>query len=421
MDVGAILDRAAFGTGDPALDPPEVRAKLQERLRVVPQENPDAENPAEPTGRPGSGYTPRLYSSAEFFSAQFPREFLVRGVLADGQAGVMGGPKKALKSGISIDLAVSLDTATPFLGFDRFAVPRRINVLLLNGESGNATIQETGARIARARGIDPCTLGITWGADLPQLANAEHLQDLADIITARGIKVVMVDPAYLCLMTGTRAEGAQAGNLFDMGAIYSQFARFMIEAGATPILTAHAKKGRGFDPLDLDDLTYAGIAEFARQWILISRREAYEGDGAHRLWLNVGGSAGHSFLGHLDVEEGIVGEHFEGRVWNVAVEGFQEAKREQKAGRDQAKAEERQADESHVMRIIDGLSGAGESATLSRVRNGSELSRSRTDSALERLRQQRLIEQYTATVTKGKNATQDAAAYRRKGSACYSV
>ena len=34
-------------------------------------------------------------------------------------------------------------------------------------------------------------------------------------------------------------------------------------------------------------MTYAGAAEFARQWILLSRREEYKSDGIHKLWLNI--------------------------------------------------------------------------------------------------------------------------------------
>ena len=359
-------------------------------------------------------YSPRLFTSEEFFAAEFPREFLVRNVLVKGEPAVLGGVKKTLKSAVGTALAIALDTATPFLGYERFAVPRRANVMLLNGESGNATVQETAARIARANGIDPRSLRIVWGADLPQLANVEHLRDLADVIRARHIEVLIVDPAYLCLLSGVPANGAQASNLFDMGPIYLQFARFCLEAGATPILAIHAKKGRGNEPLDLDDLTFAGVAEFARQWLLLSRRKDYEGDGLHQLWLNIGGSSGHSFVGHLDINEGVIDEEFGGRTWAAAVESCREAARVEKADRDSAKLEQRQADDRAVMVLIDRLAADSEVATLNRIRNGSGLSRARTDAALERLRLERVIEPYRATVPKGNNATQEAEGYRRK-------
>ena len=224
---------------------------------------PSTKGSTRPPQGADAGFSPRLYTSAEFFAASFDRQFLVRGVLVNRQPAVIGGGKKMLKSGVGIDLAISLDTATPFLGCDRFAVPRRANVLLLNGESGEATLQETARRIARCRGIEVNTLGITWGTDLPQLANLQHLADLSEIIRERSIEVAMIDPAYLCLLSGVGKDGPQASSLFDMGEHYSLFAKACLTAGATPILFMHAKKARTSEPLDLDDLAYAGIAEFA--------------------------------------------------------------------------------------------------------------------------------------------------------------
>jgi hypothetical protein len=75
-------------------------------------------------------------------------------------------------------------------------------------------------------------------------------------------------------------------------------------------------------------MSWAGFAEFARQWLLIGRREDYvPGTGEHRLWLSVGGSAGHSGLWAVDVDEGVSPRH-----WNVELSTPDEARREKKAG-----------------------------------------------------------------------------------------
>ncbi len=375
----------------------------------------EGEPPPEPPGTEPS-YRPKLYTSAEFFQEDFRQEFLVRGAIIKNQPGVVGGGKKMLKSTNGIDLAVSLATGTNFLSYERFTVPKPVKVLLLNGESGDMTVQSTARRIAKARGIDnPGELNIVWGSQLPQLANAIHLQDLGNLLKTHAIEVLLVDPSYLCILSGAGPDGPQASNVFEMGVIYSQFAKCCLDVGTTPLLFAHTKKDRTKEPPDLDDLAFAGIAEFVRQWILISRREVYEGDGIHKLWLSVGGSAGHSMLAHLDVDEGVMDDDFQGRKWEVTVTPYHQAKRDRKAGKDQAKAVQDSQDEMAVAGLIDNLTAQGEVATLNRVRNGSNISRDRTDKALERMRQQKLFEEFPTSVVSGRGKEQDALAYRRKG------
>src|SRR5262249_34682913 len=137
---------------------------------------------------------------------------------------------------------------------------------------------------------------------------------------------VIIDPLYLCLLAGN-VEGRQASNLYDMGPLLLGIAQTCLDAGATPILVHHARKqnqairGREGEPLDLEDLAYSGVAEFARQWLLVARREEFDPEvGEHELWLSVGGSAGHAGLYGLDVREGVLDDAFGGRQWQVIVQ-----------------------------------------------------------------------------------------------------
>jgi len=337
-------------------------------------------NPPKP-----ASYTPKLFTDAEFVAAQFPREWLVKRVLAKGQLAVCGGPKKSLKTSVLVDLVLSLGTGTPFL--DRFDVPKPVRVIMLSGESGEATLQETRNRIARAKGIASNSPNIFWGAELPQLSNALHLVDLAALLKHHQVEVAVFDPLYLCLLSGADPDKAEASNYYQMGPLFQRISKTCLEVGCTPILAPHAKKHQATErPIDLDDLAFAGVAEFARQWILLNRREEYRGDGKHSLHLSIGGSAGQSFFGRLGIEEGELKEDFSGREWHISIESAIEVKASRQAERDQQQAEQDHADDIEVAGLIDRLSpDPATPPTLNRLNPLTGISRPRTIRALQRL------------------------------------
>jgi hypothetical protein len=156
---------------------------------------------------------------------------------------------------------------------------------------------------------------------------------------------VIIDPLYLSLLAGGDG-GVRAENLYETGPLLLRIAQTCLHAGATPLLLHHTKRGAGRDgqTLDLTDLAFSGVAEFARQWILLSRREPYEpGTGHHDLWLVVGGSVGHGGLYAVGVEEGQLAEDFSGRRWEVNVSTATEARKDVTAGKDEAKRQRAEA------------------------------------------------------------------------------
>jgi replicative DNA helicase len=269
-----------------------------------------------PTDR-GFRFRPR--DSAAFGKELHQLKWLVPQVLVAGQPAVVGGPKKTLKTSVVLDLAISLGSATPFLG--KFAVPKPARVAVLSGESGAATLQETAQRICKAKGISLESCDVLWQPDgLPRLSDPGDREELRRGLAEAGVEVVVIDPLYLCLLGG--GERAAATNLYEVGPLLLRASDACLEAGATPVLVHHAtkaapKKAEGGDPLDLEDLAFAGVGEFARQWMLLSRSSPYRpGTGHHALMLAVGGSAGHSAVYSVTIEEG---GGADGRRWQVRV------------------------------------------------------------------------------------------------------
>lgn len=163
---------------------------------------------------------------------------------------------------------------------------RPVRIGVLNGESGPATVQEALRRICEEKEVSLGAIlhNLFWGFELPRLDDDMDLILFSEQIVAQRLEVVIIDPLYLCLLGS--GGGQNAANLFDVGPLLSAVTRACLNAGATPILVHHATKAAGqiHRPPDLDNLAFAGIQEFARQWILLSRRETYApGNGLHRL------------------------------------------------------------------------------------------------------------------------------------------
>jgi 5S rRNA maturation endonuclease (ribonuclease M5) len=285
----------------------------------------------------------RRITCAELDASDYGIEFLVDRTLVARQPCIIAGSKKTLKTSLIVDLGISIATAGFFLG--KLKVNRAARVAIMSGESGLGTLQETARRVARAAGRELRDIeGLIWSDSLPRFGNPLHTEALRSFLTADEIEVVIVDPAYLCMPT----DGNEA-SLFAMGDMLRGISELCQEIGATLILCHHTKKGvvDPFAPAELEDIAWAGFSEFCRQWLLVSRRQKYEpGTGQHKLWLNCGGSAGHSALWALDIDEGVYDGHAE-RYWEVnlttADEARQDATTDREREREAAKEAQRKA------------------------------------------------------------------------------
>lgn len=283
----------------------------------------------------------KAWNMPELDSAEFSMEYLVDNVLVAGQPCIIAATKKSLKTNIACDLTLSLASGDKFL--NAFCVPKAVRVALMTGESGDATIQETLRRIARSKpwiNLKDYTNAIC-SFDLPRLGQSTTRRDLTKFITDNALRVLIIDPAYMCLDLGE-----DAGNLFSVGKKLRELTDIGHETNCTIVIIHHNKKSIS-DPHaipELESIAWSGFQEWARQWLLIGRRQPYNAEqaGTHKLWLNIGGSAGHSGSWALDIEEGSR-KDTGGRRWDVTVckasEAIAETIEQNDAAKDSRQAE----------------------------------------------------------------------------------
>jgi hypothetical protein len=371
--------------------------------------------------KPPEPYRVKLIDSPTFEANNYRLGWLVEWVLLRGLACILGGPKKALKTSILVDLALSLAAGVRFLG--EFFVPQKTRVCVLSGESGEATLQALARRVAAARGVPWPQVDCFWGFDLPQLSVPEHLEALREALVQHKVEVLIYDPLYLGLLAGQGADGLSAANLYQVGPLLLGVAKTCLDVGVTPILAHHFKITRR-DPYaepQLEDLAFAGVQEFARQWVLLCRRQPFDPEdpeGRSQLWLQAGGSAGHSLFRAVDVCEGRLGTDFSGRTWKVEVLRPADARVAEAAETDGEKERQEQAkdkaDDAKVLAAVDRADPRREGLSFTTIRAESRLSTDRARRACRRLACEGILQEVELKVRGGNGARIGASGYRRR-------
>jgi hypothetical protein len=158
--------------------------------------------------------------------------------------------------------------------------------------------------------------------EIPSSASKKDLDDIARFIDQNKIGLMFLDPAYQ-MMRGMRSD--DAGNLFAMAQFLDPLAKLGIQTGCTICIVHHNSRGatraNAGEPAELSDISWSGFAEWAGQWLLLSRRERFDPDsnGEHYLWLSAGGRDGHSNLVGVNVTEGR-SDQPGGMGWHIEVE-----------------------------------------------------------------------------------------------------
>jgi hypothetical protein len=362
-----------------------------------------------------SHFTFAPITSAQFDVANYSVEWFVKHGFVRGQFGVMGAASKTMKTSLALDWALSVSTGLPFMGTLDVYKPARVAVI--SGESGEAVLRETARRIAAAKGIKLADADVLWSFDLPQLARITDLAELCRGLRENKVEALLLDPLYLSLLAGTDLD---AKNLYDIGPLLRNFTLACLDAGATPITLHHFKKAhKPGDELSITDLSFSGIAENCRQWLLIGRRERYvPGSGRHALTVEVGGSAGQSGSWSVDIDEGQLADDFTGRKWDLKVTTTVKSREDASLVMAQ-KQKEKNADKLHgfdaeFLNKLDAIIASGKPATKTAVRDALGWNGEKAGGCVTRLELDGIVETYTADVEGGKGSKKPALCLRRK-------
>jgi hypothetical protein len=173
------------------------------------------------------------------------------------------------------------------------------------------------AGILRAKNRRPEECAIYFDFSLPAIGTPAGQRKLSTDITSKGLKVVFIDPLYLALQAGETE--INHGDMFQMGPLLQAANKTCDELGCTLVLIHHTRKADRTSPLQLQDLAYSGVQQFARQWALVNRQEPFDAaTGQSSLWMSVGGASGHAGCYDVAIDEGTLqGGNLLSRKWEV--------------------------------------------------------------------------------------------------------
>jgi hypothetical protein len=324
-----------------------------DRQLVALAEEQDEKELAEISGGPS---TLEALTTADLLVLGQKPVFLVDRILVAGELCIVGGWAKTMKTTIVLELGIKIATGLPFLG--TFPTQQR-RVCIVSAESGPFTLAETVKRIAKASDIDIETDldSLLWCTRAMDLSTPAGLEALESFVTDHGVDVLILDPMYMMLP----GIGSDASNLYSIGSLLRGVADLGVRLGITLVFVHHVSKSaarnRGYEPVELGDLTLAGASEVARQWLLLGRRTPFDPEsGRHELWMTAGGSAGHSGCWAVDIAEGQQNSTFDGRTWETDVATASEIRRErssdQKTDRDQLAREKLNRDVNSLIEAL---------------------------------------------------------------------
>ena len=191
-----------------------------------------------------------VFASELIQTVRKPTGWLVEHFWADRSQGIVAGEPKTYKSMLTLDMAVSVASGTPFLGRHKV---KRGAVLIIQEENDDETMKSRLVKIMCAKGLVPRdklsiygadAFNILFATDLPlmfinrrgfSLDNEQNMADITNMIIGENIRLLILDPFYFIF----------SGNINDMQAVKAVLKRLSIlnrELNVSIMLVHHNHK-----------------------------------------------------------------------------------------------------------------------------------------------------------------------------------
>lgn len=255
----------------------------------------------------------------ELLAKDLNLEYLVDQAFVDGGTLFIGGDQKTFKTGLAVDLLVSLATGTPFLG--HFRVLETRTAAIFTAEIGEVKAQILLRSILHAKGSTQAP-NLDIVNEVPKFSvsrgviGGDALIRLAKFLRKRKPQVAVFDPLYLSVI------GGEAADMYGMGAVIDKIVEICKQHKVWAVFCHHSKKKNQeteFQPMRLSDFYGTGPAQYARQWLLVSHAEPFARGVAH-LYATIGGSTqSREDVYQIKIDEGVTDELAD-RKWDVSVQ-----------------------------------------------------------------------------------------------------
>jgi hypothetical protein len=196
---------------------------------------------------------PDIVAAADFLAAEIamPRE-LVSGVLHQGSKLILGGSSKSYKTWTLTDLAVSVASGTPWLGFP--TTPGK--VLYVNLEIQAGFFQTRLKSVIGARQADVASRLEIWNLRGYAADYSVLIPKIRERVKDQGHALIILDPTYKLL------GNADENSATDISALLYAVESLAVSAGAAVAMAGHFGKGNASAKDTIDRISGSGV--FAR-------------------------------------------------------------------------------------------------------------------------------------------------------------